>query len=117
MDPDPQHLLEQHQVPPKPLENMHPDISWGDEDIDTYCMFLRIVKFQSSLLASIQKLTDPLCSSGSTVIIKSSNTTKRFFLYRYLFHLSRLENQNCPNEAEFRAYDILLNLNEGDTLR
>lgn len=40
-----------------------------------------------------------------------------FFLYRCLFLLSRLENQNCPNEAEFRAYDILLNLNEGDTLR
>ncbi len=39
------------------------------------------------------------------------------FFCTHLFLLSRLENQNCPNEAEFRAYDILLNLNEGDTLR
>jgi hypothetical protein len=38
-------------------------------------------------------------------------------VFLYLFLLSRLENQFCPNEAEFRAYDILLNLNEGDTLR
>ena len=28
-----------------------------------------------------------------------------------------IEGQQCPNEAEFRAYDVLLNLNDGDTLR
>lgn len=28
-----------------------------------------------------------------------------------------LKGITCPQEAEFRAYDILLNLNEGDILR
>ena len=28
-----------------------------------------------------------------------------------------LKGVTCPQEAEFRAYDILLNLNEGDILR
>lgn len=26
-------------------------------------------------------------------------------------------NQRCPNEAEFRSYMVLMNLNEGDILR
>ena len=28
-----------------------------------------------------------------------------------------IEGQKCPNEAEFRGYDVLLKLNDGDTLR
>ena len=28
-----------------------------------------------------------------------------------------IEGRQCPNEAEFRTYDVLLNLNDGDTLR
>jgi len=28
-----------------------------------------------------------------------------------------LENVECEREVEFRSYEILLNLNEGDTLR
>ena len=31
--------------------------------------------------------------------------------------LYSLEGVSCENEAEFRSYEILLNLNEGDTLR
>jgi hypothetical protein len=34
----------------------------------------------------------------------------------YLLFIS-FQEVKCPNEAEFQAYDILLNLNEGDTLR
>ena len=33
------------------------------------------------------------------------------------FFFSFFKGITCPREAEFRAYDILLNLNEGDILR
>jgi len=41
-------------------------------------------------------------------------------LVYFMFFVSMsfdLKGITCPQEAEFRAYDILLNLNEGDILR
>ena len=32
-------------------------------------------------------------------------------------YIFSLENVECEREVEFRSYEILLNLNEGDTLR
>ena len=34
-----------------------------------------------------------------------------------MYYDMSMEGQECPNEAEFRSYGVLLNLNQGDTLR
>ena len=34
-----------------------------------------------------------------------------------MYHDLSLKGVRCEREAEFRAYDILLNLNQGDILR
>lgn len=38
-------------------------------------------------------------------------------LHLFQFIFFRHENIRCPDEAEFRSYDVLMNLNSGDTLR
>ncbi|XP_028404230.1 germinal-center associated nuclear protein-like isoform X2 [Dendronephthya gigantea] len=45
-------------------------------------------------------------------LTKCMQTLKQFYVDLYTD-----QKVKCPNEAEFQAYDILLNLNEGDTLR
>ncbi|CAB4017470.1 Hypothetical predicted protein, partial [Paramuricea clavata] len=45
-------------------------------------------------------------------LTKCLQTLKQFYVDLYTD-----QEVKCPNEAEFQAYDILLNLNEGDTLR
>ena len=40
-----------------------------------------------------------------------------YFNKCFVFIPFDLKGITCPQEAEFRAYDILLNLNEGDILR
>ena len=42
---------------------------------------------------------------------RKTTHTLNFFLFFFC------QGVTCPQEAEFRAYDILLNLNEGDILR
>lgn len=44
--------------------------------------------------------------------INSENLTKCLQSLKYLYHDLNLRNEQCLNEAEFRAYVILLNLND-----
>lgn len=44
--------------------------------------------------------------------INSENLTKCLQSLKYLYHDLHLRNEQCPNEAEFRAYVVLLNLND-----
>lgn len=44
--------------------------------------------------------------------INSENLTKCLQSLKYLYHDLNLRHEQCPNEAEFRAYVILLNLND-----
>ena len=36
---------------------------------------------------------------------------------QHMYYDMGVDGIKCSNEAEFRAYDVLLNINEGDTLR
>ena len=50
--------------------------------------------------------------------INNENLTKCLQTLKEFYHdLERKHQYYCPNEAEFRAYIVLMNLNEGDTLR
>ncbi|XP_070534280.1 germinal-center associated nuclear protein-like [Ptychodera flava] len=49
--------------------------------------------------------------------INNENLTKCLQSLEHFYYDLNTEHIHCPNEAEFRAYDILLNLNEGDILR
>ncbi|XP_045476330.1 uncharacterized protein LOC123681997 [Harmonia axyridis] len=44
--------------------------------------------------------------------INTENLTKCLQTLKYMYHDLRLQNILCPNEAEFRGYIILLNLND-----
>lgn len=46
--------------------------------------------------------------------INTENLTKCLQSLKYMYHDLELKNIQCPNEAEFRAYIILLNLNDGN---
>ncbi|XP_074646256.1 germinal-center associated nuclear protein-like [Tubulanus polymorphus] len=50
--------------------------------------------------------------------INNENLTKCLQTLKELYHdLDMKQNIHCPNEAEFRGYTVLMNLNQGDTLR
>ena len=50
--------------------------------------------------------------------INNENLTKCLQTLREFYHdLEKKQNVFCQNEAEFRAYTVLMNLNEGDILR
>ncbi|XP_037070236.1 germinal-center associated nuclear protein-like, partial [Pollicipes pollicipes] len=49
--------------------------------------------------------------------INNENLTKCLQTLKHMYHDLALRDVPCPGEPEFRAYDILLNLNEGDILR
>ncbi|XP_070193610.1 germinal-center associated nuclear protein-like isoform X2 [Littorina saxatilis] len=65
--------------------------------------------------------SERLCMEDMMVFdekINNENLTKCLQTLKELYH--DMENKHglfCPNEAEFRAYMVLMNLNEGDTLR
>ncbi|KAK9744772.1 SAC3/GANP family [Popillia japonica] len=46
--------------------------------------------------------------------INTENLTKCLQTLKYMYHDLELKNQSCPNEPEFRAYIILLNLNDAN---
>ena len=49
--------------------------------------------------------------------INDENLTKCLQTLKEMYHdLATKHNQTCPNEAEFRAYMVLMNLNGGDIL-
>ncbi|KAG8178014.1 hypothetical protein JTE90_011646 [Oedothorax gibbosus] len=49
--------------------------------------------------------------------INNENLTKCLQTLKHMYHDLLTKGVQCPNEAEFRAYDILLSLSEGETLR
>ena len=49
--------------------------------------------------------------------LNDENLTKCIQTLKHMYYDMGLEGRKCPNEAEFRAYDVLMNLNDGDTLR
>ncbi|XP_054724688.1 uncharacterized protein LOC129234667 [Uloborus diversus] len=49
--------------------------------------------------------------------INNENLTKCLQTLKHMYHDLQSKGISCPNEAEFRAYDILLSLTEGETLR
>ncbi|EAT38213.1 AAEL009871-PA [Aedes aegypti] len=48
--------------------------------------------------------------------INTENMTKCLQSLKYMYHDLGLKGIRCPNEAEFRAYVVLLNLNDGNFL-
>ncbi|KAF7282533.1 hypothetical protein GWI33_002567 [Rhynchophorus ferrugineus] len=46
--------------------------------------------------------------------INTENLTKCLQTLKYMYNDLQLKGEKCPNEAEFRAYVILLNLNDGN---
>ncbi|EFA02781.1 hypothetical protein TcasGA2_TC008518 [Tribolium castaneum] len=46
--------------------------------------------------------------------INTENLTKCLQTLKYMYHDLALKGEDCTNEAEFRAYIILLNLNDGN---
>lgn len=49
--------------------------------------------------------------------INGENLAKCLQTLKHFYYDLSLRGQRCPNEPEFRAYDVLLHLNEGDTIR
>jgi hypothetical protein len=50
--------------------------------------------------------------------LNDENLTKCIQTLKHMYYdLGIIEGAQCPNEAEVRAYGVLLNLNDGDTLR
>eukprot|EP00092_Neocalanus_flemingeri_P027091 GFUD01029377.1.p1 GENE.GFUD01029377.1~~GFUD01029377.1.p1 ORF type:complete len:2023 (+),score=566.09 GFUD01029377.1:57-6125(+) len=49
--------------------------------------------------------------------LNDENLTKCLRTLKHMYYDLSLEGIVCPREKEFRAYDVLMNLNEGDTLR
>ena len=48
--------------------------------------------------------------------INSENLTKCLQTLKYMYHDLRVKHIKCANEAEFRSYIILLNLNDANFL-
>ena len=49
--------------------------------------------------------------------INDENLTKCLQTLKHMYHDLSLKRIFCPNEAEIRSYDVLLHLNDGNTLR
>ena len=49
--------------------------------------------------------------------LNDENLTKCLRTLKHMYHDLQVAGVYCPQETEFRAYDVLMNLNEGDTLR
>lgn len=49
--------------------------------------------------------------------INDENLTKCMQTLKHMYYDLSLKNVFCPNEAEFRSYDVLLHLNDGEVLR
>ena len=49
--------------------------------------------------------------------INNENLTNCLQTLKHFYADMETKGECCPHEAEFRAYDVLLNLNEGDILR
>uniref|UniRef100_A0A224YS23 Germinal-center associated nuclear protein n=1 Tax=Rhipicephalus zambeziensis TaxID=60191 RepID=A0A224YS23_9ACAR len=49
--------------------------------------------------------------------INNENLVKCLQTLKHFYYDLSLRGLHCPNEPEFRAYDVLLHLNEGDTIR
>lgn len=49
--------------------------------------------------------------------INNENLAKCLQTLKHFYYDLSLRGLRCPNEPEFRAYDVLLHLNEGDTIR
>ena len=65
--------------------------------------------------------SEGLCEQDMAVFdpkINNENLTKCLQTLKEMYSdLSMKQNVNCPREAEFRSYLVLMNLNEGDILR
>lgn len=63
--------------------------------------------------------SERLCAEDASVFDKKINTenlTKCLQTLKYMYHDLRLKGITCENESEFRAYIVLLNLNNGNFL-
>lgn len=63
--------------------------------------------------------SERLCAEDSSVFdkkINSENLTKCLQTLKYMYNDLRVKGVTCENEAEFRAYVVLLNLNNGNFL-
>ena len=49
--------------------------------------------------------------------LNDENLTKCLQTLKHMYEDLRVEGTRSPNEPEFMAYDVLMNLNDGDTLR
>ena len=49
--------------------------------------------------------------------LNDENLTKCIQTLKHMYEDLRHHDIQCPNEPEFRTYDVLLNLNDGDTLQ
>ncbi|CAL7946627.1 unnamed protein product [Xylocopa violacea] len=61
--------------------------------------------------------SERLCAEEPSIFdkkINSDNLTKCLQSLKYMYHDLRVKGINCKNEPEFRAYIILLNLNNGN---
>ncbi|CAK9799614.1 Protein xmas [Anthophora plagiata] len=61
--------------------------------------------------------SERLCAEEPSIFdkrINSDNLTKCLQSLKYMYHDLRVKGINCKNESEFRAYIILLNLNNGN---
>lgn len=63
--------------------------------------------------------SERLCAEDASVFdkkINSENLTKCLQTLKYMYHDLRVKGIICENESEFRAYVVLLNLNNGNFL-
>ncbi|KAL6266461.1 hypothetical protein P5V15_003309 [Pogonomyrmex californicus] len=63
--------------------------------------------------------SERLCAEDASVFdkkINSENLTKCLQTLKYMYHDLRVKGITCKNEPEFRAYVVLLNLNNGNFL-
>ncbi|KAG5327353.1 XMAS2 protein, partial [Pseudoatta argentina] len=63
--------------------------------------------------------SERLCAEDASVFdkkINSENLTKCLQTLKYMYHDLRVKGITCGNEPEFRAYIVLLNLNNGNFL-
>lgn len=61
--------------------------------------------------------SERLCAEDASVFdkkINSENLTKCLQTLKYMYHDLRVKGITCENESEFRAYVVLLNLNNGN---
>ena len=56
-------------------------------------------------------------SSNFDKKLNDENLTKCMQTLKHMYYDMGIEGKKCPNESEFRGYDVLLKLNDGDTLR